>query len=520
VTVTPPSGEELAAIAQRYRLGLGPQDIEWYRELIAGALTSYDVVERLYAQRLPAPPPERDWRRPAEGANGLGAWYVTCDITEAEGGPLAGRRVAVKDNVAVAGLPMMNGSATVEGYVPRRDATVVARLLAAGATIAGKAVCEELCFDGGSHTAKTGPVRNPWNLAKTTGGSSSGSAALVAAGEADMAIGGDQAGSIRIPSSFCGTVGHKPTYGLVPYTGAFPIENTIDHLGPITRTVRDAALMLAVLAGPDGLDPRQRLIPRNAPPPAASPASYADGLDRPVAGLRVGVLTEGFAIPGVSQPGVDEVVREAIEVLRAAGARVTEVSIPWHRDAVHLWAVIGTDGAFSQMLEGNGYGMNVPGLYDPELIAHFARGRRDHAAGMSVTLKMTTLLGRYSLDRHGNHYYAMARNLALDLAAAYDAALAEADVLVLPTLPVVAFDIPAGGQSIEEIVATSSGLMPNTCPFDVTGHPATSVPAGLHDGLPVGMMIVGRQLADATCLRVAHAYESAVGGFPAPPGAR
>jgi amidase len=119
---------------------------------------------------------------------------------------------------------------------------------------------------------------------------------------------------------------------------------------------------------------------------------------------------------------VDEVVRGAIETLGAAGAEVTEVSIPWHRDAVHLWAVIGTDGAFGQMLEGNGYGMNVPGLYDPELIAHFMRGRREHSTGMSITLTMTTLLGRYSLDRHGNQYYAMARNLALELTAAYDAA--------------------------------------------------------------------------------------------------
>src|SRR6516165_11916833 len=257
VTITPPSNDDLAAIADRYGLGLSPQDIEEFQVLIGGALTSYDVVESRYSERLPEPP-ARAWQRPDAAVNELGAWYVTSDITEAAAGPLAGRRVAIKDNIAVAGLPMMNGSATVEGYVPRRDATVVTRLLAAGATIAGKAVCEELCFDGGSHTSKTGPVHNPWNRAKTTGGSSSGSAALVAAGLADMALGGDQAGSIRIPSAFCGTVGHKPTHGLVPYTGAFPIENTIDHLGPITRNLHDAPLLLTVLAGLDGLDPRQR----------------------------------------------------------------------------------------------------------------------------------------------------------------------------------------------------------------------------------------------------------------------
>ena len=240
MAVTPPSDDDIAAIARRFGLWLSPHDVQEFQALISGALTSYDTVERLYAERLPELP-SRAWQWPGEAGNDLGAWYVTASIAQTGEGPLAGRRVAIKDNIAVAGLPMMNGSATVEGYVPRRDATVVKRLLAAGATIAGKAVCEELCFDGSSHTSKTGPVHNPWNRAKTTGGSSSGSAALVAAGDVDMAVGGDQAGSIRIPSAFCGTVGHKPTHGLVPYTGAFPIENTIDHLGPITRTVRDTA---------------------------------------------------------------------------------------------------------------------------------------------------------------------------------------------------------------------------------------------------------------------------------------
>jgi amidase len=508
MAVTPPSDDDIAAIADRYGLGLGPRDVEEYRELIAGALTSYDVVERLYAARVPERP-DRLWERPSESGNELGAWYVTTDIKGAEQGPLAGRRVAVKDNIAVAGVPMMNGSATVEGFVPRRDATVVTRLLEAGATIAGKAVCEELCFDGGSHTSRTGPVHNPWDRSKSTGGSSSGSAALVASGAVDMALGGDQAGSVRIPSSFCGVVGHKPTHGLVPYTGAFPIENTIDHVGPITRTVRDAALMLSVLAGRDGFDPRQRFT--------TAPEGYLEALDGGASGVRVGVLTEGFGIPGLSQSGVDSAVRAAISTLSGLGASVRDVSVPMHRDGVHLWGVIGTDGAFGQMLEGNGYGMNVPGLYDPELIEHFARGRREHAASMSVTLKMTTVLGRYSLDRHGNRYYAMARNLALDLAAAYDAALAEVDVLVMPTLPVVAFDIPSGGTDPDEVLSYTAGLMPNTCPFDVTGHPATSVPAGLSDGLPVGLMIVGRQFDDGMCLRVAQAYEAALGGFPSPP---
>src|SRR5216683_1098605 len=335
MAITPPTATELATIAERYGFHLTPRDVESFLALMTGALASYDAVERLYEARRPDPP-SRPCQRPADADNELGAWYVTTEITTRADGPLAGRRVAVKDNIEVAGVPMMNGSAAVEGYTPRRDATVVTRLLDAGATITGKAVCEDLCFSGGSHTSRTGPVRNPWDRSMSAGGSSSGSAALVAAGHADLALGGDQGGSIRIPAAFCGTVGHKPTHGLVPYTGAFPIENTLDHLGPITRTVRDAAVLLGVLAGPDGLDQRQR-----RDPPAAD---YLAGLEAGAAGLRIAVVEEGFGIPGVSQPEVDECVRTAIGVLKSAGAVVDSVSVPWHRDGMHVWTVIATDG--------------------------------------------------------------------------------------------------------------------------------------------------------------------------------
>jgi len=508
MAIVPPAKDELAEIADRYGFGLAPQDVESFRVLIADALASYDAVERLYQAHVPEPP-GRAYQWPAGVGNELGAWYVTTQIRTRDDGPLAGRRVAIKDNIEVAGLPMMNGSATVEGYVPRRDATVVTRLLGAGATIAGKAVCEDLCFSGGSHTSRTGPVRNPWDRTKSAGGSSSGSAALVAAGDVDLALGGDQGGSVRIPSAFCGTVGHKPTYGLVPYTGAFPIENTLDHLGPITRNARDAAVMLGVLAGRDGFDPRQR-----ADPP---PGGYLAELDAGVAGLRIGVVEEGFGVPGLSQPAVDETVRAAVRRLAAAGALVSEISLPWHRDGMHVWNVIATEGATGQMIDGNAFGMNSAGLYDPELIAHYAKGRREHAAEMSVSLKVSALCGRYTIDRYDGRYYAMARNLALELTAAYDVALTGVDVLVMPTLPIVASTIPTTGASKEEQLARSTEMIANTAPLDVTGHPATSVPAGLADGLPVGMMIVGRHFADGMCLRVAQAYETAVGGFPAPP---
>ncbi|RJQ84682.1 amidase family protein [Amycolatopsis panacis] len=278
-----PSRDAIAGLAAELRLDIAEDDLAVYHSAAAGLLGSWQAIDDLYEQTAPRPP-RRGWAEPAE--NPLGAWYVTTDITGDSGGPLEGRRVAVKDNIAVAGVPMMNGSETVRGFVPAEDATVVARLLDAGATIAGKSVCEDLCFSGGSHTAKNGPVRNPWDERRSSGGSSSGSAALVASGAVDLALGGDQGGSIRIPAAFCGVVGHKPTFGLVPYTGAFPIEQSIDHLGPITPTVADAAAMLTVLAGPDSKDPRQ--------PSDVHRVDYAAELKKLEGGLRIGVVAEGF----------------------------------------------------------------------------------------------------------------------------------------------------------------------------------------------------------------------------------
>jgi amidase len=504
-----PSNDQLAGAAEHYGLGLTARDLDEFAEHVSGLLSSWDAVERLYSQSAPQPRSDRKWHRPDEADNPLGAWYVRTEIRESDDGPLAGRTVAIKDNTMVAGVPMMNGSRTLEGFVPTRDATVVSRLLAAGATITGKAVCEDLCFSGGSHTSRSGPVRNPWNLSRSAGGSSSGSAALVAAGDVDMATGGDQGGSVRIPSAYSGTVGHKPTHGLVPYTGGFPIEQTIDHIGPITRTVADAALMLNVMAGRDGLDPRQ--------PTDLFPGDYQAALGQDTRGLRIGVVGEGFGIPELSQPGVDDAVRAAVDVLRKAGLAAEDVSVPWHNDAMHVWNVIATEGAVAQMVDANAYGMNWQGAYDPELIAFYGKQWRERPAEFSETVKLVLLAARHTIDTEYGRHYAMARNLAGELRKGYDDVLATYDVLVMPTLPITATEIPAPGSARAELLARSLEMIANTAPFDVTGHPATSVPCGPVDGLPAGMMIVGRHFDDATCLRVARTFEQAVGGFPAPP---
>ena len=509
MAVRRPGKDDVAALARSYGMQPNDADLDTYSVLVAAAFDSYDAVEELYAGIAPQAPDDRPSTRPAEGEDPLGAWYVRTEIRGSDHGPLAGRTVAVKDNVAVAGVPMMNGSHTLEGFVPQRDATVVSRLLAAGATITGKAVCEDLCFSGGSHTSVTGPVRNPWDPSRTTGGSSSGSAALVAAGEVDLAIGGDQGGSIRMPAAFSGIVGHKPTHGLVPYTGAFPIELTLDHLGPMTRTVADAAAMLDVLAGRDGLDPRQ--------PGGLQPQQYAAALDGDVSGLRVGVVPQGFGWEELSEDGVDDTVRAAAGRLRELGIEVVDVDLPWHRHAIHVWNVIATDGAATQMIDGEGYGHNWEGLYDPELVEHYGRQRREVPDRWSPTVTLVALAGRWSAQQlHGRHY-AMAQDLAIELRERYDQALSHVDLLVMPTVPMVAPEIPAPDDPLEIRVARALEMIVNCAPFDVSGHPATSVPAGLSQGLPVGMMLVGRRFEDTTPLKVAHAFEQLVGGFPSPP---
>jgi amidase len=505
--VQPPDPAELNRVAQRYGLGLSDEDISSFSPMVHGLLASWDAVEELYAASVPATP-ERTWTRPEPADNPYNAWYVTCTVTGSGEGPLTGKTVAVKDNTAVAGVPMMNGSRTMEGYVPRRDATVVSRMLAAGATVVGKAVCEDLCFSGGSHTSRTGSVRNPWDETRSAGGSSSGSAALVMAGVVDVATGGDQGGSVRIPSAYTGTVGHKPTFGLVPYTGAFPIEQTIDHVGPITRTVADAALVLTVIAGRDGSDPRQ--------PADLVPADYVAALAQDAAGLRVGVVSEGFGHPN-SEPGVDAAVRASVDVLRSAGLSADDVSIPWHTHGARIWDVIATEGATAQMVDGNGYGMNWKGLYDPEVVEYYGNRWRADPSQFSETVKLVLLTGRYAIDRYQGRHYAMAQNLAHELRAAYDEALARYDVLVMPTLPLQATLLPKPDADREEVVPRALEMVANTCVTDVTGHPACSVPAGLVNGLPTGMMIIGRHFDDATVLRVAHTFEKAVGGFPTPP---
>jgi amidase len=493
-----PSIEDLRKAAAAFHLTLTPEDLASFRDLTDGVIASYRRLDELPEPKLEVRYPRTPGYRPGPEENRHNAWYWKCSIKGAPSGKLAGKKVAIKDNVCVAGIPMMNGTAVLEGFVPDIDATIVTRILDAGGEIVGKAVCESLCFSGGSHTADTGPTQNPRKPGYSAGGSSSGSAAVVAAGEADMAIGGDQGGSIRIPASWCGIVGLKPTYSLVPYTGVFPIELTLDHTGPMARIVADVALLLEVIAGKDEFDPRQKEV-RSEP--------YTPALTGKINGLRLAIVKEGFGWPGASEEDVDQIVEAAAHKFEKGGAKVTSISIPMHRDGIHIWNAIAVEGATMLMVKGNSMGTNWKGYYATSLLNAFARGWQSRANDLSETTKLVVMLGQYMQARYHGRYYAKAQNLAHTLRVAYDRALAEADVLIMPTLPMKATPIPAPTASREEYVARALEMIPNTCPFDVTGHPALTVPCGMSDGLPVGMMLIGRHWEDGLVLRAAHAFE-------------
>jgi amidase len=493
-----PTKDQVREAASEIGLLLTDADVESYRGLMKGLVEGYNCVHAA-ADCLPETMyKHRTVRFPLAEENSHNAWYVKTSIHGAKNGPLKGKRVAIKDNVMLAGVPMMNGSSILEGYVPEIDATVVMRLLDAGAEIVGKTHCESYCLSGGSHTGAKGPVHNPYRMGYSAGGSSSGSGVVVALDEVDMAIGGDQGGSIRIPSSWCGVYGLKPTHGLVPYTGIMPIEIFLDHVGPMTATVEDNARMLEVIAGADGYDSRQMIV---------KTAEYTKMLGAGARGLKIAFVKEGFGRPE-SEMAVDDKVRQSAEIFRELGATVEEAAIPMHLMGGAIWTPIGMEGITQTMMFGDGYGLSRQDLYVTSLMDKL-HGWTQRAGELSETTKVWTTFGVYVKRHHGTRYYGKAVNLARRLREAYGAVLAEYDLLLMPTLPMKPQPLPPESATREEYFQRALEMIGNTCPFDVSHHPAMNVPCGMVDGLPVGMMLVGKHWDEATIYRAAHAFEQA-----------
>lgn len=496
MSIQRPTQAELADTGRQLGLHLQAPLLEQYADILEAVWQDYDRLDQLQPASVPQRYPRSAGHLPTPAQNPYNAWYVRTDLHGAAGGRLSGKRVALKDNICLAGVPMMNGASTLQGYVPDVDATVATRVLDAGGSILGKAHCEFFCVSGSSHTNATGAVHNPRNPGHSTGGSSSGCAALIVAGEVDLGIGTDQGGSVRIPAAYSGIYGMKPTHGLVPYTGIMPIEMTLDHAGVMSATVADNALLLEVLAGADGLDPRQdRQMPVQA---------YTQTLGAGVSGLRIGVVSEGFGHAN-SEADVDAAVRRAAGLFAEWGAQVEEVSIPLHALGHAIWTPIAVEGT-TQLLRGYNYGSNWKGLYVESLM----RAQQDwqqQADAFPHDLKTCLLAGHYAHQRFGGQYYARAQNAARQLRAAYDEQFTRYDLLLMPTVPLKAPKLPAADATPATWVTRALEMNANTAPFDVTGHPAMSIPCGLAAGLPVGLMLIARDYHEATLYQAAHHFE-------------
>jgi amidase len=497
MTVLRPERQQLHALAKFNHFSIEGEE-RFFEALFERILPHYDELEAIPEKTRTSRYNQRDpGERPPAEQNPCNAFVRRCHIKGSGEGLLAGKRVALKDNICVAGIPLTCGSSVID-HVPSADATIVERLLDQGADIVGIVNMDNLAFSGAGDTSAYGPTVNPYDRSRLAGGSSGGSAAALFSRDVDITIGGDQAGSIRIPASWCGVVGLKPTYGLVPYTGILGYDLSFDHTGPMARRASDVALALQAIAGKDAADPRQRGdVPVQ---------KYLEAIKRPdLKGLRIGVLAEGFGTAG-AEPDVDEMVASAADRMRELGATVMRVAFPAHRSAGPIvWGVF-AEGV-TATFQNNAHGYHWDGLYDPALAQSFGSALQERGQNMPLQCKFNLMLGTFMKQAYQGRFYGKAQNLRASLRNGYDDLLRDVDLLVMPTTPMKAHHYNPSLDP-EELVLAGWNMVANTAPFNMTGHPALSVPCGMSSGLPIGMMLVGRHFHDATLLAAAHLVQS------------
>jgi aspartyl-tRNA(Asn)/glutamyl-tRNA(Gln) amidotransferase subunit A len=407
-------------------------------------------------------------------------------------GALDGVPVAVKDLFCTRGVRTTCASRILEQFVPPYDATVVERLEGAGAILLGKTNMDEFAMGSSTEYSAFFPTRNPWDLSRVPGGSSGGSAAAVAADLAAAALGTDTGGSIRQPAAFTGTVGLKPTYGRVSRSGLVAFASSLDQVGPLTKDVRDAAVVLGAIAGHD---------PRDSTSAAIPVPDYAGLLDQPIGGLRVGIPREYF-VEGMD-PEVERAVRAAIAVLRELGAKPEPVSLPTTDFALAAYYVIAPAEASSNLARYDGvkYGLRAAGARD--LVDMSSQTR---AAGFGTEVKRRIMLGTYALSAgYYDAYYGKAQKVRTLVRRDFDAALAAVDIIAGPTTPAVSFTF---GDREDPLAMYLNDLL--TIPVNLAGLPGISVPCGFtRASLPIGLQLIGKPFDEATLLRVADAYERA-----------
>lgn len=406
--------------------------------------------------------------------------------------PLLGVPMAIKDVISTRGIPTTCGSRMLEGYVPPYDATAVARLREAGAVLLGKTNTDEFAMGSSTENSQYFTTHNPWDTSRVPGGSSGGSAAAVAAGEATFALGSDTGGSVRQPAALCGVVGFRPTYGRVSRYGLVAYASSLDQIGPLTQDVADCALILSVIAGHD---------PQDSTSLADPVPDYTQALRPDIQGIKIGLPQEYFA-SGMDAEAESR-VREALSLFEDLGATVQEVSLPHTRYSLPTYYLIAPSEASANLARYDGvkYGYSVDGEEDAWQLIRRTRGR-----GFGSEVKRRIMLGTYALSAgYYDAYYLQAQKVRTLIKQDFDRAFEKCDVLVAPTSPEVAF--PIGEKKKDPLQMYMADIFVLAQPL--AGLPAISIPCGFAGGLPVGMQIIGRALEEEKILRVAYTYEQA-----------
>ncbi|TMF67982.1 MAG: Asp-tRNA(Asn)/Glu-tRNA(Gln) amidotransferase subunit GatA [Chloroflexi bacterium] len=414
-------------------------------------------------------------------------------IGQGEAPPLAGIPMAVKDVLCVRGVETTAGSQILRGFKPPYTATAVARLFEAGAVMLGVTNCDE--FAMGSSTENSGyfPTRNPWDLDRVPGGSSGGSAAAVAAGEAMIALGSDTGGSIRQPAALCGVVGMKPTYGRVSRYGLIAFASSLDQIGPFARTVDDAAITLSLMAGFDPLDAT------SSDRPGLEVLNSSGGT---VKGMRLGVPREYYDVKGI-EPGVKAALDAALFILRNAGAEIVDVSLPHTDYGLAAYYIIAPAECSSNLARFDGVRYGLAEVDAPNITDEYMRTRRK---GFGTEVRRRVMLGTYALSSgYYDAYYLKAQKVRTLIKRDFDEAFKKCDAIVSATSPTVAF--PIGSKTQDPLSMYLCDVL--TLGGNLAGLPGISVPCGTSDGLPVGLQVLGPQWGESVVLRVARSYEEA-----------
>ncbi len=432
------------------------------------------------------------------------AQAVEADARMATGevAPLTGIPVALKDILCTTDAPTTAASRILDGFISPYDATVVERLREQGAILLGKTNTDEFAMGSSTENSAFGPTHNPWDTSRVPGGSSGGSAAAVAADEAILSLGSDTGGSIRQPAGFCGVVGLKPTYGRVSRYGLIAFASSLDQIGPFSRSVEDAAIMLGAIAGHDPRDSTSS--PRDVP-------DFTQALRENLRGVRIGIARE-YRVEGM-EPGVERACQDAIAQLEELGAEIIEVSLPHTEYALATYYITAPAEASANLARFDGvkYGLR---LEEPTLAGTYETTR---GAGFGPEVKRRIMLGTYALSSgYYDAYYVRAQKTRTLIKRDFDRAFETVDAIVAPTSPTVAFGI--GARIDDPYQMYLSDVF--TIPANMAGIPGVAVPCGFSDGMPVSLQVLGKAFDEATILGIAHAYEQATTWHERRPGER